>query len=168
MSLSVTGVGVTHAHAGRIVTVSNMNDQPVDDNFKELVCKTVKDSRDILEALLNNDSGVDMDQEVIALCVALNRMPGVQTDSSCCGHGNRPYGIFFTVKDQEDLVPICYYLDPCHVGYTGWSVTARSDCGMSPISFLLEGPVGAYAASEDIARHINEWVDGLEETDASE
>jgi hypothetical protein len=33
---------------------------------------------------------------------------------------------------------------------------------MAPISFLIEGPVGAYEDSRKIARYINEWIDSKE------
>jgi hypothetical protein len=111
--------------------------------------------------------GVPIDKEVMSLCVALNRIPGVETVESCCGHGSSPYHIFFVVEDQEDLAPVCYYADPCHTGHKEWSVIARADCAMRHCAFLLEGPVGAYEASEDIAWQINKWVDELENEEAS-
>lgn len=37
----------------------------------------------------------DMDGECISLCDTLNRLPGVETFESCCGHGERPFWVFF-------------------------------------------------------------------------
>ena len=102
-----------------------------------------------------------MDKEVLELCDAMNRLPGVTTTSSCCGHGNSPYAIFFEAEFQEDVAPVSYFVDACHTGHKGWQVIVRADCAMIYRSFLLEGPVGAFAESEDIAIHINEFVDGL-------
>ena len=36
----------------------------------------------------------DMDEECIALCVAMNKLPGISTIESCCGHGKYPYRDF--------------------------------------------------------------------------
>ena len=53
----------------------------------------------------------DMDIECIALCDALNGLPGIQTNESCCGHGNHPYRIWFHVEDNKYLPPALYYFD---------------------------------------------------------
>ena len=42
-----------------------------------------------------------LDPEVVALCEALNTLPGIETVSSCCGHGQRPYRIWFIVTPQK-------------------------------------------------------------------
>jgi hypothetical protein len=41
----------------------------------------------------------DLDKECLDLCVALNRLDGIRTTSSCCGHGKDPYMIWFRAKD---------------------------------------------------------------------
>ena len=96
----------------------------------------------------------DMDPECVELCEALNQLPGVKTTSSCCGHGAKPYRIFFTVEKLEHLPPVLYYFDVCHCGRSDWRVFACTDCGMSPAYFCIEGPCGegAFNDSKLIAR----------------
>lgn len=96
----------------------------------------------------------DIDPECRDLVLAINKMPGIFTTSSCCGHGKNPYRIFFRINDQVYLPRFLYYTDPCHVKLSkDWKVIVSTDCGMSPISFMLEGPLGekAYEESKRIA-----------------
>ena len=98
----------------------------------------------------------DIDPECIALCDAINSIPGLKTNSSCCGHGTDKYRIFFDVDDFEDLPILLYYIDPCHVGFRWWC-KVETDCGMQPAHFYIESEsVGdlAYQESETIAKEI--------------
>ncbi len=103
-----------------------------------------------------------MDVECVALCDALNGVPGVRTISSCCGHGREPYRIWVTVESLEALPPMLYWFDGCHCGHYGWRVLARTDCAMGPAVFRIEGPIGAYAQAGEIAELINDAGDPSE------
>lgn len=102
----------------------------------------------------------DLDPEVASLCEAMNAFPGIMTTSSCCGHGRDQFRIWFAARSLEDLPPLLYWLDACHSGQHGWSVTARTDCAASLLSFVAEGPCGGYEAAEAIARSMREAIDG--------
>jgi hypothetical protein len=104
----------------------------------------------------------DVDKEIIDLILAINRFPGISTHSSCYGHDKEPISIWFDTKDLESLPPLLYYTKGCHIGYYHWKVCAWTDCGMSPVSFYLEGPVGAKEEAQDIAKDMNEAVDTYE------
>ena len=78
-----------------------------------------------------------MDPECIPLCDAINRIPGLSTTSSCCGHGKRTFSVYLCANDMKYLPILLYYIDPCHVGFR-WTLTAKTDCCMSPVSFRLE------------------------------
>ncbi len=41
-----------------------------------------------------------IDKQVVPLLDAMNSLPGIETESSCCGHGKRPVLIFFRVHDD--------------------------------------------------------------------
>lgn len=97
-----------------------------------------------------------MDKECVALCEELNKLPGVETTESCCGHGKHPYMIFFGVLGLSDLPIIAYCAHSCHSGASGWDVIAKTDCSMMPISFLLQGPVGDYEGAALIAQTLHE------------
>ena len=105
-----------------------------------------------------NKARRDMDTEVIPLCDSLNKLPGIQTYESCCGHGNAPFRIFFDAINRKVLAQVCYAADACHSGIAGWRVIAITDCSMRPASFFLEGPVGevAYSGAQSISKFINE------------
>jgi hypothetical protein len=93
----------------------------------------------------------DLDPECLKLCEALNALPGVRTFESCCGHGANPFCIWFNVENLETLPRVVYYTSPCHSGVRGWRVEARTDCGMSPVSFVFMGPAGAFHEANVIA-----------------
>ena len=98
-----------------------------------------------------NNLPAGMDTECIALCEALNKLPGIMTVESCCGHGKQPYHVWFQAADLEALPQVCYWFDGCHSGEYGWRVIAQTDCGMSPVSFMIEGSAGAFDAAVNIA-----------------
>jgi len=92
-----------------------------------------------------------MDQECVALCDAMNHLPGIETFESCCGHGKDNYRIWFMTEGLENLPALLYWFDGCHSGFYGWCVKVRTDCGQSPAHFCVEGPVNAHAEAERIA-----------------
>ena len=96
-----------------------------------------------------------MDPECFELCEQMNRFPGVTTHESCCGHGQRPFRIWFGADSLEALPPLLFYCDShgcgCHSGVMGWHVRVQTDCAASPVTFALEGPVGDYDGAEKIA-----------------
>ena len=51
----------------------------------------------------------DIDEEIVNLCKALNSIDGVETVSSCCGHGRDLCRIWFTVKDIITLSRLCFH-----------------------------------------------------------
>lgn len=102
--------------------------------------------------LSNSDS--EIDGECRKLVHAMNLVPGIHTTSSCCGHGDQSYRVFFIVDSLAALPGLLYWFDACHSGCAGWTVTVHTDCGMSPASFCVEGPIGqqGYIAAEQIAK----------------
>jgi hypothetical protein len=100
----------------------------------------------------------DLDDECLDLCKALNAISGIRTLESCCGHGDRPYMIWFKPESLDDLPKVLYWLSGCHSGCYGWQVIVYTDCGQSPAVFRIEGPTGAvaYSDSKTIAQVILE------------
>ena len=110
----------------------------------------------------------DIDRECIALCQAINRFPGLHTTESCCGHGERPYLMFFRPDSFDAMLPLLYYIDKCHIGVEGnWIVRAYTDCAADQSRFVLEGPVGdvAYRDSVTIAEALKTWKPAEKETE---
>lgn len=101
--------------------------------------------------LSENESGIDV--ECLSLCETLNQFPGIETTSSCCGHGDSPFRIWFDAANLEVLPPIVYYFDGCHCGFYGWDIIVKTDCSMRPVNFMIEGPKGdqVYKEADKIA-----------------
>ena len=68
----------------------------------------------------------DMDTECVSLCDAMNRFPGIETILSCCGHGKKPFMIWFVTRSLEDLPALVYFFDG-HTGVYGWRVGVNTD-----------------------------------------
>jgi len=99
-----------------------------------------------------------VDQECVALCSAINMLPGLTIVESCCGHGERPFKIWVNAANVSNLAPLCYFLDSCHSGLLGWKVIVQSDCSMARPTFKVEGPVSAFEDAAAIAKLITDWV----------
>ena len=93
-----------------------------------------------------------MDKECVKLCAAINLFDDIRTIESCCGHGEKPYRIWFRANNFKALPRILYFLDGCHSGYYDWKVIIKTDCGMSYPSLMIEGPIGAYDQAEHISK----------------
>jgi hypothetical protein len=98
----------------------------------------------------------DIDPQCISICEAINALPGLATVESCCGHGKRPFYIYFVVRKINDLLPLLYWSDQCHSGVDGWRVVAYTDCSADMVRWVLEGPVGDYQGANEIARRIKD------------
>ena len=81
-----------------------------------------------------------MDAACIRLCDALNKVPGIHTTESCCGHGKQNFVVFFSALTLESLRPILAELDSGN--RWPWDVKAYRWSGSGTIGFCLEGPVG--------------------------
>src|SRR5258708_2531043 len=79
----------------------------------------------------------DMDAECVPICDALNELPGIRTDESCCGHGRQPHRVFFTAKTIPNLLPV---LRGAHS--SAWKVEAFCANGSDTAVFMLQGPIG--------------------------
>jgi len=102
-----------------------------------------------------------MDPECVKLCRAINKIPGLQTTESCCGHGKDKFMIWFEVKSLKKLPILLYYLVPCHVSFR-WICRVRTDCAMSPVLFVLESEdkgKEAYRQANVIANKILAYLD---------
>lgn len=86
----------------------------------------------------------DLDGEVRELVLALNRLPGIQTTGSCCGHGKEPYQIWFMVTDpsQRGLLTLSRLMSLNYYGF-GWNWKIILDhMDVAPqLIYRLEGPI---------------------------
>jgi hypothetical protein len=101
----------------------------------------------------------DLDREVRALCIAMNRLPGIKTSESCSGHNKKPFRIWFEVTDfkARGLLTLArctcrrYYATPFEI---------KLDHGdFCQVGFLLEGPKGSFREATKLARVLVEHVE---------
>jgi len=104
----------------------------------------------------------NIDKECWKLVDAINRLPGLCTIESCCGHGTSFFMIKVSPRKVVDLVPLLYYLDECHNTFSGWWCEIYTDCAMQPPFYSIVGPKGAYEEADQIAKLIREWLDSPE------
>jgi hypothetical protein len=95
-----------------------------------------------------------IDPECVDLCRALNALPGIATNESCCGHGESPFRIWFEPANKRALADLCYWTDGCHCGVYGWKVIVYTDCSAWPLRYFLEGPIGAFDEANKMAASI--------------
>ena len=101
-----------------------------------------------------------MDAECILLCDAINKLPGLKTIDSCCGHNKYPFVIFFIAEDLKDLPKLLYWFNSCHCGFVGWQVLVTTDCARSPVHFCIEGKIGAFDEANKIGLLIEQAQKG--------
>ena len=102
-----------------------------------------------------------IDKECVSLCKAINRIEGLQTASSCCGHNKDNFSIYFTVQEVENFPILLYFIDACHVGFN-WDCYAYTDCGMFQVKYMIQSRTfgeESYKESEIIATKINEYLE---------
>jgi hypothetical protein len=90
-----------------------------------------------------------MDPECMALCDALNALPGISTFESCCGHGEHPFRIWFFAERVSDLKPAIEHWH--HLDYEWRIEVAHVDCPYRVV-FMLEGPARPTAGDELVSR----------------
>jgi len=110
-----------------------------------------------------------LDMEVEPLFYALNRLPGIWTYTSCCGHGKENFRIwFFAHPGAEGLLLIARSIDPRICGHDAWKlILEHTNLVERPLAFCLRGGIGpsAYLQVGDLAWKLTvpkqtteEWV----------
>ena len=106
-----------------------------------------------------------LDPEVVSLCAAINRVQGLQTYASCCGHGKHSLDVWVRVAELQALYPLlraidCRYGGPLSVDGT-WTCEAMSTDltakGRSVVFFLHSQSTGnqAYEEAEQVAQNLD-------------
>ena len=110
-----------------------------------------------------------MDKECLELCDAMNALPGIRTNESCCGHSGGPFDIFFRVdaKNNKGLFFLTRCVDRRYwkYGYL-WkiqlSVGDLYNNGILPIEYILtSNPIvgeDAYAQAKSLVENMNDHI----------
>lgn len=106
--------------------------------------------------------GEELDPQCRSLVDAMNRIPGLWTTESCCGHDKNFFRVFFDViwsaQGRVALTAVTFSARPDIAGYQGlgaWTVEAYANS--NPVSFVLESTdkgKAAYGQSLKIANAI--------------
>ena len=64
-----------------------------------------------------------MDSPCVELCKAINKLQGLHTTNSCCGHGKESYNISIIAEHINDLYPLAKCVDFTVVKVYGWTLT---------------------------------------------
>jgi hypothetical protein len=111
-----------------------------------------------------------MDDECIALCNAMNALPGITTVESCCGHGGlgSPFRIWFKVdgKNNKGLFFLTRCVDRRYwkYGYLWKIELSVGDMyeGVLPIMYCLSsGPIvgeEAYTQADSLVENMNYYL----------
>lgn len=104
-----------------------------------------------------------MDPECIKLCAAMNRLPGIRTTGSCCGHGERPYMIFFDADfSKRGLLTLSRLMSHNYYGFWMHFRVVLGHQDVDPqVCFVLEGRPGSatFVMADELAKEINDLVD---------
>jgi len=85
---------------------------------------------------------------------ALNRLPGIRTNESCCGHGTGPFRVFFLARDLGALKHVALALRAGFTGVLGWHVVVASGADNNAPYFYVEGPPGDYAGAANVTESV--------------
>ena len=106
----------------------------------------------------------DMDIECVDLCIAMNRLPGIETSESCCGHSRRSFLVFFRVTNHKKrgfrtlarLMCNRYH----NFANKGWRIQLyHGDHPKNQVMYLLVGPKNGADQANELAKRINNHVD---------
>ena len=97
----------------------------------------------------------DIDREILELVAAMNRIPGIETRLSCCGHGKYPIWVWFVTDSIDSLSDLLFWFHELDGGFHGWTIIAEREAGTRGVTFRAEGPVGAYDEAKELAAVLN-------------
>jgi hypothetical protein len=93
-----------------------------------------------------------IDKECLNLCLAMNRLPGIFTFESCCGHGKSPFHIWFYVdglpqRGGAGLLTLSRLTCPRYYNYAKdelrldpvWTIRVDHNDTSPKVCYLLEG-----------------------------
>lgn len=103
-----------------------------------------------------------LDEPCIALCAALNRIQGVRTEASCCGHGEEPFSVWLYATTVAALHLVTRAIDPRYGAPQGWQLEVLgTDLPEKPVVFRLASTsrgVPAFLEAEQIATLVDDHL----------
>ncbi len=109
----------------------------------------------------NITDGIGIDNECLRLCEALNKLPGIETYSSCCGHGRETFYVAFHATSVDSLRLLSTVLGKMAIGVlSAWRIALVPPKYPDRCLFILEGPRGqpAYTDAIELTKLIRELL----------
>lgn len=107
-----------------------------------------------------------MDPECVELCDALNSIPGILTEASCCGHEKYRFSVWFKVTDMSALFIIGRITSRNYMPAPQWKcrVEVIDSDKQNPVRFHLSSGKTkgkkAYKQASEMAEIIRRYVSG--------
>jgi tRNA(Phe) wybutosine-synthesizing methylase Tyw3 len=102
-----------------------------------------------------------MDPECVELCDALNEIPGITTEASCCGHEKYRFSVWFKSTNVESLRVIGHITSRKHMPAPQWKCRVELDDGNNVRFHLSSGKTKgkkAYKQASDLANRIRSYL----------
>lgn len=105
-----------------------------------------------------------MDKECIPLCDALNKLPGVRTFTSCCGHLQRNFAIWFYTDNLYSIGVIARASDRRYVTTNVlWEIKIETiDVERTPQFCIGIYSTKVHRSYDDMSYDVNQLVDSIE------
>lgn len=103
----------------------------------------------------------DIDKECLLLCEELNKLDGVETTESCCGHLKSPYNIFICCKSFTSLAIIARAIDEryCGTKYV-WKLVVETSDDKPCFNFMLTSEI-AYNTIEQMGEDVSKICENI-------
>ena len=101
----------------------------------------------------------DVDKECVKLCNVLNRLPGVYTWESCCGHLEHPYWIWFKCNNIGSLSRLGRSVNK-NYSNGKWEIVVETN-DTSPYGFFWLRTKEAFKTYEEMMDDIDNLIDSI-------
>lgn len=103
-----------------------------------------------------------IDPEVVRLCNAMNKVNGIRTCESCCGHGKHPFMIWFYAQRMSSLAKIAHAFLYFSERPRSWEIVTDVPSGSGVNVFFVQSRATgdrAYRQANSIAEAIENWIE---------
>ena len=116
------------------------------------------------EMCINLKYDDNMDAECVGLCDMINSLDGCETFESCCGHGVRPYSIYFFCDSHYSLAVLARSVDRRYLNsWTQWIITLETTENSDREQYCYRLSSKSIYCSEDIMREdLNRIIKNIE------
>ena len=128
-------------------------------NELRLIAIEIKQNKEDMEEKKDNYDG-NMDEECIPICDALNSIPDVYTNESCCGHCKDRFMIFLTCNNSHSLALIARVFDRRYIGASQpWHIELQTKDSGSYDYFIHSET--KYSSKKIMMKDVNKIIENI-------